>query len=641
MPADAPQSAPPRSIRRSRAGRWRAVALLGVHLLIAAHLTHWWLAGRTLSPLEPSEAMELARHSLINAGLVFFAATILLTAVAGRFFCGWGCHLVALQDGCRWLLGKVGIRPRPFRSRLLLWVPAVAFVYMFVWPAVYRLLRDETFSPWRVELTTTGFWDTFPGWAVGSATFVVCGFVAVYLLGAKGFCSYACPYGAAFAWADRLSPLRIRVSDACAGCAHCTAVCSSNVRVHEEVAAWGMVTSPGCMKCLDCVSVCPNDALRVGLGRPALLARLKPGRDAPPRRAELSIAEELLAAGAFAAFFFVVRGLYGWFPFLLSLGLSAVVAWVALHCLRLGTRTYLRLGGRTLQRDGAIRPAGFALLAIGALVAAFWFHSAIVRYHMVQGERLYRQTAPLREAMQSAGPAPEGESLAATATDRLLVHRARVHLQRVDRWGLAASPPVRMRLAWLALLEGDEERFEAEVERVFSAAPESVGPRIRVADHYRRRGRPAAAEEFYLEALDLDPSAAAASLNLGSMWAAQGRFEEAAALFDAALALDPEVPELAYNAALAEVGRRRPEAAVELFERALALDPEMLEARENLAGLLCALGRFDAGIVHFEEAVRRSPDDPETRLLLARAYRAIGETEAAREQEAAARRTRP
>ena len=67
--------------------------------------------------------------------------TIVLTAVFGRFFCGWACHLVALQDLARGLLEKFGRRPKPLRSRLLRWVPAIAFVYAFLWPVVYRLDR--------------------------------------------------------------------------------------------------------------------------------------------------------------------------------------------------------------------------------------------------------------------------------------------------------------------------------------------------------------------------------------------------------------------------------------------------------------------------------------------------------------------
>ncbi len=135
-----------------------------------------------------------------------------------------------------------------------------------------------------MELTTEHFWATFPGWTIGALTFLICGFVIVYFLGAKGFCTYACPYGAVFTLADRVAPMRIRVTDACQGCGHCTASCTSNVQVKSEVRQFGMVVDDGCMKCLDCVSVCPNDALYYGLGpsrRAAKAAVLEPRLQKP------------------------------------------------------------------------------------------------------------------------------------------------------------------------------------------------------------------------------------------------------------------------------------------------------------------------------------------------------------------------
>jgi polyferredoxin len=122
----------PNTIRRSRSAKWRAGVLIAIHLVIAAHIAHWLVAGRTVTPVEPSEAMAFSKAGVVNAGLIFFAATILLTAVLGRWFCGWACHLVALQDLCRWLLEKVGIRPRPLRSRVLAWVPALELIVAHV-----------------------------------------------------------------------------------------------------------------------------------------------------------------------------------------------------------------------------------------------------------------------------------------------------------------------------------------------------------------------------------------------------------------------------------------------------------------------------------------------------------------------------
>ncbi|MCH9003001.1 MAG: 4Fe-4S binding protein, partial [Planctomycetes bacterium] len=283
------------TIRASKSGRRRAVVLVIVHALVAIHIALWFATGETMTPLEPSESMEFSKHGIVNAGLIFFALTILSTLFFGRWFCGWACHLVALQDLCRWMLGRLKLRPRPVNLGILGTVPLVAFVYMFIAPLVYRLHFGDSLAVRGVQLTTDAFWVTFPSWIPAVLTFGTCGFIIVYLLGAKGFCTYGCPYGAIFGVVDQLAVGSIRVTDACRGCGHCTAVCSSNVRVHQEVRDFGMVVDPGCMKCLDCVSVCPNDALYFGIGRPSMFATRRAGRRAS--RVWQALPEWFLTAG--------------------------------------------------------------------------------------------------------------------------------------------------------------------------------------------------------------------------------------------------------------------------------------------------------------------------------------------------------
>ena len=111
------------AVRRSKRGRWRALSLILVHAAVGLHLLQWYVTGRTITPMEPSEAMQTLGQGLVNAGFVLFVLLILSTLVLGRFFCGWGCHIVALQDLCSWILRRLHIRPRPVRSRLLVFVP--------------------------------------------------------------------------------------------------------------------------------------------------------------------------------------------------------------------------------------------------------------------------------------------------------------------------------------------------------------------------------------------------------------------------------------------------------------------------------------------------------------------------------------
>src|SRR4029453_17132266 len=177
---------------------------------------------------------------------------------------------------------------------------------------------------------TRNFWETFPSIGVAIPFLFICGFMTVYFLGAKGFCTYACPYGGFFALADKVSPGKIRVTDACNQCGHCTAVCTSNVVVHAEVKAYGMVVDPGCMKCMDCVSVCPNDALYFGFGRPAVA--VKPSIK---RHYSLTWPEEILAAVVFVVSYWAVWDVYQLVPMLMALGWASVTTFLALRVLRL------------------------------------------------------------------------------------------------------------------------------------------------------------------------------------------------------------------------------------------------------------------------------------------------------------------
>lgn len=610
------------------------MVLVAVHVLIALHIAHWLWTGRSVTPVEPSEAMAFAKIGMVNAGLIFFAATILLTAVFGRFFCGWGCHLVALQDLCRWLLAKVGIRPAPLRSRVLAWVPMVAFVYMFLWPVAYRLWIGDSFRRHGVELTTSEFWATFPGWVVGALTFFLCGFVIVYFLGAKGFCTYACPYGAIFGAVDKVSPLRIRVTDACEGCGHCTAVCSSNVRVHEEVRDFGMVVDAGCMKCMDCISVCPNDALYYGAGPIALGSKprvaqprvaqprvVQPGR----RRAAWRWWQEAVLAVAFAAAFLSFRGLYGLVPFLMSLGLAAILAYLALQAVELVRRPDYAFRRLRLKEGGRFSKSGLGALALLVAVFLFWAHSASMHALAALGESDLRATVGLQRAALDVTGAP----VVLDREARQAVERARGRLGSLERWGLVETPGNAAALASLDLLAADSEALRRHARRAL-ARGEEVGRmhQLLARDAWARGDLEAAVADFE-SALAANPENGPAFVQLGILLAQNGRLEAADEVFERGWRSVPASTDVAYNGGLVRAMLGDVDGAVQRFERALTLNPRHLEARENLAGVLASAGRFDESVVQYRRALEQSPGDTGTRVLLVRALLGQGDRQAA------------
>ncbi|HXO19455.1 MAG TPA: 4Fe-4S binding protein, partial [Thermoanaerobaculia bacterium] len=372
---------PAAEVRNSRPmGRWRALSLLVVHLLVAAHVAHYLASGRTLSPLEPSETGQTLSTGVVNAGALCFALLIASTLIFGRFFCGWACHLVAYQDLARWLMLKAGIRPpRPLRSRLLPLVPLFAVYWLFGRPLLANWRSGPPRPSW--DLASTDLWATFPGPLMTAATVFFCGLLIVYVLGAKGFCTYACPYGAFFAAADRLAPGRIRVTDDCTSCGVCTTVCSSNVQVAREVHLYGMVTDPGCMKCLDCVSHCPSNALLYGFRETRAASKRPKKAKRQPRQYDLSWSEELFLGGVFALSFAIWFNLHRSVPFLLSVGLAAMTAFLALVAARLATAPTADVANLALKRQGRLLPAGRGFAAAVAVLGLFLAYGAWVQWH--------------------------------------------------------------------------------------------------------------------------------------------------------------------------------------------------------------------------------------------------------------------
>jgi polyferredoxin len=563
------------SFRPRRASRWRTAVLVAVHLLIVAHVVHWLVNGTTLGGIGPDAAMELGKHDIINVGLLVFAVTIIATAVFGRFFCGWGCHLIALQDLSRWLLIKVGIRPKPLRSRALVLVPPIAFAYMFLWPAAYRWISGDEFGAWTTAWTTDNLWGGLPGWTIGTLTLLSCGAIIVYVLGSKGFCTYACPYGFAFGLADKLAIMRVRATSDCQGCAKCTAACTSDVRVHEHVREFGMVADSHCMKCLDCVGSCPTGALHYGFGAPAMGRRLA-------GRWNVSLAEEVLLATLFALAFATFRGLYTKVPFLMTLGLAGILAYLGLVAVRLVTRAELRFGGLRLRRGGRLTGAGWTFSASMLLVGVFWGHSALIRFHEVAGDHYYEKTRELRTASLKL----ERPLYLARGEDRVAVERSTKMLLRAERWGLAVNPATPLKLAWLSLLSGNAEAFALHIEGALAAQPGAAEVHLL---HARER---VAARDYenavaaYTRAIQCNPKRADGYLSLGALLAGLGQVDRALEVFDDGIAELPGEADLYYNSGVAHAMSGRREQAAESFQKVLNIDPDHTRARENLDGLL-------------------------------------------------------
>ncbi|MHB1398364.1 MAG: 4Fe-4S binding protein [Trichloromonadaceae bacterium] len=217
---------------------------------------------------------------------------LLLTALFGRFFCGWICPLGTTLDGLGRAMGR-GRVPLSFAWRrvkyaLLLALTAAALfgvqllgifdplaiflrtLTVAIYPA-WNLFWNDAFDALyshRVPLLSPAAdaaWPFFRDYllafhppAFTLALFTLLVFLAIVLLERverRFWCKNLCPLGALLGLCSRHALLQRTPSGACPGCADClqhcrmTAVASAGRRPEE------------CVLCLDCAGFCPQEKI--------------------------------------------------------------------------------------------------------------------------------------------------------------------------------------------------------------------------------------------------------------------------------------------------------------------------------------------------------------------------------------------
>ena len=179
-----------------------------------------------------------------------------LTAIFGRFFCGWICPATLLYElnslFAGWL-NWAGYRTgnRRFDRRLKYGVLAMGAVLSALtgsalFAAVYppAIIGRELYY----AIALGGF---------GAGTiFFAATLLFDLLVARRGFCRYLCPGGALYSLIGRYRPVRIkRIAENCNDCAKCNVVCEFGLDPLRD--GFGQE----CNNCTACIAVCPVDAM--------------------------------------------------------------------------------------------------------------------------------------------------------------------------------------------------------------------------------------------------------------------------------------------------------------------------------------------------------------------------------------------
>src|SRR6266481_7271640 len=351
-----------------------------------------------------------------------------------------------------------------------------------------------------------------------------------------------------------------------------------------------MVVDPGCMKCMDCVSVCPNDALYFGFGKPTILV---PKSDAIRKSYSLTWPEEIIGSLVFLGSFLAVRGVYALVPFLMALGWAAVTTFLTLKMWRLLRAKELSFYRFNLKSSGKLRKAGWAF----AIFACAWIglnaHSGWVRYHEFLGNYAFQKVhLPDEIALAQSNP-----SRWLSSADRENILDGKKHYDAASRAGLFVNSEALPKLAWFEYLLGNAEQSIQLLGQVAS---------------YQK-----------------DESKALSLYYRGAILNRLRRHEEARASLDEALAErgDLILARQEKGESLWQLGRR--DEAISVWADAVRRNPRLALVNNELAGAKQSLGQVEEANSHETQADQVTPNDALFHWMIGRRLQDLGMTELA------------
>lgn len=206
------------------------------------------------------------RISFYVVGLLLF-----FSALFGRFVCGFLCPFGLVQDGLFRIpiFRKIKRIPWEHPARKLKYLVLAVFVILI--PSTVRDIAlngipafcaylcpsGTLMAAVPLMLTNEGLRSLIGPLFVLKMSILVLILVASMKI-SRPFCRYLCPLGAIYSCFNKTAWIRLDVDEnACIRCKRCRTACQMEIEVYRNPNA------PDCVRCGDCVTICPTSAIQI------------------------------------------------------------------------------------------------------------------------------------------------------------------------------------------------------------------------------------------------------------------------------------------------------------------------------------------------------------------------------------------
>ena len=235
-------------LRYSKFRRMRGVILLSATIYLG-----FYRAGSTgmISSFQDG-ILWILKQSGSWIFVVWFLTLVLATYLFGKVWCGWLCHMGALQE----FLFRTTKKKRftgKCAQQVLKIIQVCSFIALVVQLCATRTNEYKHYDPFAVAFNLTS--PNLSGYVLLAALLLTSLFIE------RPFCRALCPMGLLLGWVSLIPGARKVVKqDQCAHCAKCVRTCPNNALIKD--CGKVILHLQECIACGECVAACPQNGLQ-------------------------------------------------------------------------------------------------------------------------------------------------------------------------------------------------------------------------------------------------------------------------------------------------------------------------------------------------------------------------------------------
>lgn len=187
------------------------------------------------------------------SSLVWFLGLIPITYLFGRVWCGWVCHLGALQEFLH-VPNQLAFLQGRRAQQIMRWSRYALLIALIAQLAITRTNLFIHIDPFKVAFNLSSYYVT--GWILLGLMLVS----SLYIN--RPFCRSVCPVGVVLGWISRLPGAAVlgRNED-CTSCKLCSSACAVQAIQRDPESKEVAFHSSDCIMCGDCLGACRKNAI--------------------------------------------------------------------------------------------------------------------------------------------------------------------------------------------------------------------------------------------------------------------------------------------------------------------------------------------------------------------------------------------